>query len=110
LTHSVHSGRQKDQSLRTCDERGQQVWGEEIDCKRVFESVDRLTTRGVRTKDPRVVNDGLERSGGVGLIRESTGLFEASEITCQRRAGAGHATQRLLGTLLVAPMHHDVMA
>jgi hypothetical protein len=25
-------------------------------------------------------------------------------------AGAGHATQRLLGTLLVAPMHHDVMA
>jgi len=56
------------------------------------------------------VNDGLERSGGVGLIRESTGLFEASEITCQRRAGAGHATQRLLGTLLVAPMHHDVMA
>ena len=48
-------------------------------------------------------------SGGVRLIRESTGLFEASEITCQRRAGAGHATQRLLGTLLVAPMHHDVM-
>jgi len=48
--------------------------------------------------------------GGVGLIRESTGWSEASEITCQRRAGAGHATQRLLGTLLVAPMHHDVMA
>ena len=53
--------------------------------------------------------------GGDGLCagemrRESTGLFEASEITCQRRAGAGHATQRLLGTLLVAPMHHDVMA
>ena len=40
-------------------------------------------------------------SGGVRLIRESTGLFEASEITCQRGAGAGHATQRLLGTLLV---------
>ena len=81
----MHSGRQKDQALRTCDERGQQVWGEEIDCKRVFESVDRLTTRGVRTKDPRVVDDGLERSGGVGLIRESTRLFEAGEITHQRR-------------------------
>jgi len=49
------------------------------------------------------VNGGLERSGGVGLIRESTGLLEASEITCQRRAGAGRATQRLMGTLLVAP-------
>jgi len=56
------------------------------------------------------VNDGLERSGGVGLIRESTRLFDAGEVTRQRGAGAGHATQRLMGTLLVAPMHHDVMA
>ena len=56
------------------------------------------------------MDDGLERSGGVGLFRESTRLFEAGEITHQRRAGAGHATQRLLRTLLTAPVHHYVMA
>jgi hypothetical protein len=70
-----------------------------------------VSRRGVfGPKDSRVVNDSLERSGGVGLIRESTGLFEASEITASAEPGAGHATQRLLGTLLVAPMHDDVMA
>ena len=67
--------------MRACDERGQQVRSEGIDCESVFESVDRLKTRGVRTKDPCVMNDGLERSGSVGLFRKSTRFLDAGEIT-----------------------------
>src|SRR5205085_11882651 len=50
-----------------------------------------LKTRGVRTKDPCVMNDGLERSGGVGLFGKGAGFFDAGEITHQYRAPPGTA-------------------
>jgi hypothetical protein len=96
--------------LRACDERGQQVGSEGIDGESVFESVDRLKARGVRMKDRCVMNDGLERSGGVDLFRKSARFFDAGEITHQSHAGARDGAHRLLGTLLVAPMQDDVMA
>jgi hypothetical protein len=96
--------------LRACDERGQQVRSEHIDCESLFESVDRLETRCIRTKDRCVVNDNLERSGRVGLFRKSTRLLDTGEITRQCRTRARHGAHRLLGTALVAPMLDDVMA
>ena len=56
------------------------------------------------------MNDGLERSGSVGLFRKSTRFLDAGEITRYCRAGARHGTRRLLSTVPVAPMQDNVMA
>jgi hypothetical protein len=56
------------------------------------------------------VDDGMERSGLVGLSSKGARRFDAGQIAFERRSGAGDGAHRVLRSIAVAPMKDDVVA
>src|SRR5262249_22983159 len=92
------------------DEGGQQIGRKGVDGEDVVEPVHRLAARCTWTVDAGIVDDRLERSGRVRLSSKFARLFDAGQITLERRSGARCGAQRLLGPIAVAPMRAHVVA
>jgi hypothetical protein len=56
------------------------------------------------------VDDGLERSGCIGLLSKGARLFDAGQIALERRSGARYGAHRILRSIAVAPMQDDIVA
>src|SRR4029077_17153839 len=106
----VQARSQIDQPLRSFDVRGQQVWRMVVDGEDVIGPLNRLAAPCTRTVDAGIVDDGLKRSGHVGLLSKGARLFNAGQIALERRSSAGDGAHRGLRAIAAATMQNDLVA
>ena len=94
FTDPVHARTEIHKPNGPCNQRGEKVRGEHVDREHVFQPVGRQDPLGLAIAHTGVMDDGVVVAERVRLLRDSTGLGDAREVTdhhclCLREGGPG---------------------
>ena len=105
----MHPRTQVDEPFRSVDERGEDVGRERVDREDKGETIDGRAAPALSVADARVVDDGIEGSEAVHLVRDIACLTNARQVTDDYGLGTRNRFQCLRGTLAVARVQNDAV-
>src|SRR5580704_13353362 len=86
----------------------EQIRSHDVDGEHMLDSIDRFRPR-FAVPDAGVMDDGIERSDGVGLVGQDARLSDTRQIADDHVSRAGYRFHRLTRTVCVARMQDDLV-
>ncbi len=109
ITASVEAGTQVHETLRSVNQRSQDVRSERVHGKDMRQAVFGLDAARLSIPDPGIVDHCVERAEGVDLLRDVAGLPDAREISDDDCFRLRNGLERFLAPLPVACVQNNGM-
>src|SRR5215472_7381853 len=106
----MHAGTHIDQSIRSFDQRSQDIRRQYVDGEDVRHAGRHVSSSRFAITDPCVVDDGVEAAEAVDTVRYGLCAADGGEIARDGILGAWRCCTRVAAALVISSVQNDLMA